>query len=250
MSDTPVVFVTGANRGIGLEYVRQLVARKDMVFAGYRDESRSRDLLAMAQKNDNLETVAVDVTDEAQIEDVRDIIADKFGRLDMLINNAGIQIKYDNIIDDIEPDEIVENFRVNVVGPFLTAKILHPLLAASARPKIVNITSQMGSIEQASGNAVPYRISKAALNMLTKNQAVSYASDGIIAVAMHPGWVRTDMGGSGAPGFGGGDDESYRWLEEKGQRAVYRLRWPAAVVVNRKTRSERITPGRHSPVKK
>lgn len=199
MNDTPVVFVTGGNRGIGLEYVRQLVARKDLVFAGYRDKGRSRDLLAMAQKNDNLEAVAVDVTDEIQIENARDVISDKFGRLDMLINNAGIQIKYDNIIDDVEPDEIVENFRVNVVGPFLTAKILHPLLAKSDRPKIINITSQMGSIEHASGNAVPYRISKAALNMLTKNQAVSYTHDGIIAVAMHPGWVRTDMGGSGAP---------------------------------------------------
>jgi len=199
MSDIRVVFVTGANRGIGLEYVRQMVEREYFVFAGYRSEARSRDLLAMAKKKDNLEAVTVDVIDAKQLEQVRDIISDRFGRLDMLVNNAGIQIKYDNVIDDIEPDEIVENFRVNVVGPFLTAKILRPLLAKGSKPIIVNITSQMGSIEQASGNAVPYRISKAALNMLTKNQAVSYAEDGIIAVALHPGWVRTDMGGSSAP---------------------------------------------------
>jgi len=199
MSDTPVVFVTGANRGIGFEYVRQLVDRNDQVVAGYRSEARSRDLLAMAKKRANLDAVKVDVTDQAQIENIRDIISDRFGRLDMLINNAGIQIKYDDDIDEVEPDEIVENFRVNVVGPFLTAKILHPLLAKGTNPRIINITSQMGSVEQASGNAVPYRISKAAVNMLTKNQAVAYARDGIIAVAMHPGWVRTDMGGSSAP---------------------------------------------------
>jgi NAD(P)-dependent dehydrogenase (short-subunit alcohol dehydrogenase family) len=199
MSGTPVVFVTGANRGIGLEFVRQLVTRKAHVFAGYRSQQRSRELLTMAKKRDNLDAVLIDVTDEHQINKAREIVAHAFERLDMLINNAGIQINYDGDVDDVEPDEIMENFRVNVVGPFLTAKIFHPLLAEGTRPKIINITSQMGSIEQASGNAVPYRISKAGVNMLTKNQASAYAGDGIITVALHPGWVRTDMGGSGAP---------------------------------------------------
>jgi NAD(P)-dependent dehydrogenase (short-subunit alcohol dehydrogenase family) len=199
MKDTPIVFVTGANRGIGFEYVRQLIARSDHVVAGYRDVKRSRALLAMAKKHENLDAIVVDVTDPDQIENMRDFIADKFGRLDMLINNAGIQIKYEADLDAIAPDEIMENFHVNVVGPFLAGKILHPLLVKGINPKIINITSQMGSIEQASGNAAPYRISKAALNMLTKNQSVAYASDGIIAVALHPGWVRTDMGGSSAP---------------------------------------------------
>lgn len=199
MGNMPVVFVTGANRGIGFEFVRQLVTRKARVFAGYRSPERSRDLLSMVKKHDNLNAVIVDVTDERQVQKAHDIISDTFGRLDMLINNAGIQINYDGDVEEVEPDEIMENFRVNVVGPFLTAKIFHKLLANGTRPKIINITSQMGSIEQASGNAVPYRISKAAVNMLTKNQAVAYAGDGIITIALHPGWVRTDMGGSGAP---------------------------------------------------
>jgi NAD(P)-dependent dehydrogenase (short-subunit alcohol dehydrogenase family) len=198
MNESPVVFVTGANRGIGFEFARQLIDRKSRVVAGYRSRVRSRALLSIADEHDNLHPVKVDVTDQDQIEKARDIIADKFGRLDMLINNAGIQIRYDDDIDEIEADEIMENFQVNVVGPFLTGKMLHRLLAKGTNPKIINITSQMGSIEQASGNAVPYRISKAGLNMLTRNQAAAYGRDGTIIVAMHPGWVRTDMGGPGA----------------------------------------------------
>jgi len=197
--DNATVFVTGANRGIGLAFVRQLIERGVTVIAGYRNPDRSQELLELADKHDDLHAVAVDVTDETQLEKVRDYIGGTFGRLDILINNAGISIKYDSLIDEIEPDDLMENFRVNVVGPFLTAKILHPLLSNSSGAKIINISSQMGSIEQASKGAIPYRVSKAAVNMLTKNQALSYDGDGIITVALHPGWVRTDMGGSNAP---------------------------------------------------
>lgn len=194
-----IIFVTGANRGIGFAFAERLTDRGDIVIAGYRDSKRSTALLDLAESHVNLYAVQVDVTARDQIEQVRDFIDERFGRLDILINNAGVAIKYEAAIDEIEPDDLMENFRVNVVGPFLTAGILQPLLARAEGAKVINISSQMGSIEQASKDAIPYRISKAAVNMLSRSQALSYEADGIITVAMHPGWVRTDMGGSGAP---------------------------------------------------
>ncbi len=88
---------------------------------------------------------------------------------------------------------------VNMGGPFLTSQHLYPLLQKASEKKIINISSQMGSIQLSGGGATPYRISKAALNMLTRNQAIEYKKDGISVVCLHPGWVRTDMGGPAAP---------------------------------------------------
>jgi NAD(P)-dependent dehydrogenase (short-subunit alcohol dehydrogenase family) len=199
MNKPKIVFVSGANRGIGFEFARQLAEKSEVVIAGYRDPDKSREILKMAEKGDHVQVFKGDVTDQDSLRILHDFIADHYGRLDLLINNAGIHLDYSTPIDEVEPDNIIENFRVNVLGPFLTSKILRPLLAKGNGPKIVNISSQMGSIEQTSGNATPYRISKAALNMLTKNQALEYINDGIVTIAMHPGWVRTDMGGSEAP---------------------------------------------------
>lgn len=198
MATNRIVFVTGANRGIGLEFARQLTARGDIVVAGYRDPERSAELLGMAENTEHLYAIPVDVTEEEAVERVRDLITKKFGRLDLLINNAGIHIKYSDPIDRLKPVDLMENFRVNVIGPFLAARILHPLLAKSDRAAIINISSTLGSIERSTDESVPYSISKAALNMLSKKQAMAYRKDGILTVALSPGWVRTDMGGPNA----------------------------------------------------
>lgn len=197
-----IVFVSGANRGIGLEFVRQLSERGDMVFAGYRTEASSRELLGLAKKRSNISPVIVEVTDRYDVENLKKIVEEKFGRLDLVINNAGVSLKYSSPHDEVEPEDIMENFRVNVIGPFLAGKILRPLLVKGRNPKLINISSQMGSISRtsrSSGDATPYRISKAALNMLSKNQALSYEKDNIVTMALHPGWVKTDMGGPDAP---------------------------------------------------
>ena len=199
MSGQSIILVTGANRGIGLEFARQLSRRGDIVIAGYRDAQRSRELLAMAADKDNVFAVQVDATSPGDLIRLRDFIDGKFGRLDQLINNGGINVKYSSHMEEIETDDLMESFRVNVVGPFLTVKILRPLLLKGQNARIINITSQLGSIEQSAGGAIPYRISKAALNMLSKNQAFVHRKDRIITVALHPGWVRTDMGGPNAP---------------------------------------------------
>lgn len=199
MNKQRIAFVSGANRGLGYEFVRQLTARGDIVVAGYRRRKGSKNLLDMAKKNDRLLAFQVDITDQDNLYRLHDFVAEKFGRLDWLINNAGIHLHYSTPIDDIKPEDIMENFRVNVIGPFLTSKTLRPLLAKGKKPRIINISSQMGSIELSSGHATPYRISKAAVNMLSKTQALNYIDDGIVTIAMHPGWVRTDMGGPEAP---------------------------------------------------
>jgi NAD(P)-dependent dehydrogenase (short-subunit alcohol dehydrogenase family) len=199
MGGKKIIFVSGANRGIGLALVRQISEMGHTIIGGYRVPDRSKELLDMAENSDHVSAARVDVTNRDDVRCLYDFINEKSGRLDLLINNAGIHLKYSTPIDEIEPEDILENFRVNVIGPFLTSKVLRPLLAKSDNPKIINISSQMGSIELSHGNATPYRISKAAVNMLTKNQALAYIDDGIITVAMHPGWVRTDMGGPEAP---------------------------------------------------
>lgn len=194
-----IVFVSGANRGLGLEFVRQLAARGDIVIGGYRNAAASGELLQLAEQQDNIHAIRVEATDRYDIENVRDFVAAQFDHLDILINNAGIHLKYSTPLDEVEPEEIMENFRVNIIGPFLAGKILRPLLAKSEHPRLINITSQMGSISQSHGNATPYRISKAALNMLSKNQSMEYQNSNIITIALHPGWVKTDMGGVNAP---------------------------------------------------
>jgi len=198
MDKNMVVFVTGANRGIGLEFVRQFRKRGYTVIAGYRDPERSSELLGMIEKDDGLTGFVVDVVKPGQLESLRDHISEEIGHLDMLVNNAAINIKYSGSIREVEESDLMESFHVNVVGPFLAANTLHPLLKKSKFPVIINISSAMGSIANADGNAIPYRISKAAVNMLTKSQAINYKDDGIIVAALHPGWVRTDMGGDQA----------------------------------------------------
>jgi NAD(P)-dependent dehydrogenase (short-subunit alcohol dehydrogenase family) len=199
MTDQKIAFISGANRGLGFEFARQLHESGNTVIAGYRHPNRSAKLIKLADASDRLFAVRIDVTIPGDIIQLHDFIRDKFQRLDLLINNAGINLKYSTPIDDLEPEDLLQHFRVNVIGPFMVSRSLRPLLAKGQKSKIINISSQMGSISQSSGNATPYRISKAAVNMLTKNQALAYSGDGIITVAMHPGWVQTDMGGAEAP---------------------------------------------------
>jgi len=194
-----VVFVSGANRGIGLEFARQLSEIGYIVIAGYRKPEKSQELLELAETSRNFHVYRGDATNEKDVQGLAKYIHDKFKKLDVLINNAGINIKYESSIDDVDPADIMENFRVNIVGPFLIGKHLRPLMPGGNGCKIINITSQMGSIQMSNGGSVPYRISKAALNMLTRNQSLAYRDYGIITVGLHPGWVKTDMGGPDAP---------------------------------------------------
>ena len=109
-------------------------------------------------------------------------IANQFGALDILINNAGINLNRARSINQLDLSDMAHHFEINVGGAFLTTKFLYPLIKAGRGKKIINISSKLGSIELSSGSSIPYSISKAALNMLTKNQSVEYKAAGITPV--------------------------------------------------------------------
>ncbi len=193
-----VVFVSGANRGIGHGLAMELTERGYTVVAGYREEASSGPLIHEASRKDGLHPFPVDVTSVQDLEKLRDHVEEKFGHVDVLINNAAVNLEKHLDLNELEWDIFAETFRVNVGGPFLTTRVLYPLLLKGEEKKVINISSRMGSIELCEGGMVPYRVSKSALNMLTKNQSLSYGKDGVTVVCIHPGWVRTQMGGGSA----------------------------------------------------
>jgi len=198
-SDQKTVFISGANRGIGLGMALLMARKGYTVFAGYRDRERSARLLDAAGEESRIMPVKVDVTREDDLKGLVDTIASRAGHLDILINSAGINPGKDAGLDSFSLSDLTEGFLVNVGGPFLATKYLLRLLKEGREKKVVNISSMMGSIQLSTGDMAPYRLSKAALNMLTKNQAIAYQRYGITVVCLHPGWVRTDMGGPEAP---------------------------------------------------
>ena len=194
-----VAFVSGANRGIGFGLTLEMVQHGCKVAAGYRDEHKSRELLAEAEKHGAILPVKVDVTNENDLKHLYHFIDDQFGYLNILVNNAGVNINEPAQVNELNWEDLAVSLEVNVRGPLMTSKTLYPFFQKGKEKKIINISSQMGSIQLTGGGATPYRVSKAALNMLTRNQAIEYKRDGIAVVILHPGWVRTDMGGPAAP---------------------------------------------------
>ena len=198
-SEQKTVFISGANRGIGLGMALLMARNGYTVFAGYRDRGRSARLFDAAEQGGRIIPVKVEVTRQSDLKSLVDTIASQAGHLDILINSAGVNLGKANDLDGFSLRDLTGSFLVNVGGPFLATKYLLPLLKEGREKKVVNISSLMGSIQFSTGDMAPYRLSKAALNMLTKNQAIAYQRYGITVVCLHPGWVRTDMGGPEAP---------------------------------------------------
>jgi NAD(P)-dependent dehydrogenase (short-subunit alcohol dehydrogenase family) len=194
--DTPssrrTYLVTGANRGLGLEFARQLAARGDTVLATARDRARAGDLAATKAR-----VFALDAADERSIAALPAALANQ--PIDVLINNAGVSAD-DKSIAQATGKEMETVFRVNAFAPVLVSNALLANLRAGRRRLIVNITSQLGSLTNYTGGwSYAYCASKAALNMFTRAMAAELKNDGITCVALHPGWVQTDMGGPNAP---------------------------------------------------
>jgi NAD(P)-dependent dehydrogenase (short-subunit alcohol dehydrogenase family) len=194
-----VAFISGANRGIGFGLTLEMVQHGCKVAAGYRNEARSKNLLAEAEKHAHILPVKVDVTIEDDLKNLYQFIENQFGHLDILVNSAGVNMNDSAQVNELNWQDVARSLEVNVGGPLMTSKALYPLLQKGREKKIINISSQMGSIQLTDGGATPYRVSKAALNMLSRNQAIEYKKDGIAVVIVHPGWVKTDMGGPAAP---------------------------------------------------
>ena len=186
--------VTGANRGIGLELVRQLLARGDQVHAAVREPDRAADLGALG------EGVRVHRLDQLEPDSVRELASALGGApVDLLVNNAGVYGGTRQHLPDIDFEDAVRTYRVNAIGPLrVTLALLSNLKAA--RGKVIHLTSGMGSItDNKSGAFYAYRMSKAALNMMSRSLAVYLRGAGVSSAVINPGWVKTDMGGPGAP---------------------------------------------------
>jgi NAD(P)-dependent dehydrogenase (short-subunit alcohol dehydrogenase family) len=194
--DAPVIVVTGGNRGIGREICRQLAARQSRVILTARDAKAGND----AAHALSIRFHALDVTDDKSAKALAAFLAQEYGRCDVLVNNAGMIADRDDSIVSVSPAAVEATLATNTVGPLRVAQALLPLLRKSKRPRIVNVSSGAGELADFDGSWSPaYSLSKAALNLVTRALAASSAADGITVNAMCPGWVRTDMGGSGAP---------------------------------------------------
>jgi len=186
----PTALITGCNRGIGLEFVRQYAADGWRVLATCRNPRAAKELAAVAG---DVKIHALDVADDYQVKALAKTLADI--PIDLLINNAGVGGPEDEF-GKTPANDWLEVLRVNTIAPMHVVEQFIGSLEAGQRRVIVNITSKMGSIaDNTTGGSYIYRTSKAALNMVAKGLAQDLKGKRMIVVVFHPGWVKTDMGG-------------------------------------------------------
>ena len=188
--------VSGANRGIGREIVRQLAERGVTTILGSRDEEKGR--VAAEGMDGNVRVRQLDATDEKGIAQLACDIEEEFGRLDVLVNNAGISIDRGQHGVDADLDVVRESLEMNLFGAWRLCEVFVPLMQRNRYGRIVNVSSGMGALNDMGGGSPAYRVSKTSLNALTRILASELRGMGILVNSVCPGWVRTDMGGSGA----------------------------------------------------
>jgi NAD(P)-dependent dehydrogenase (short-subunit alcohol dehydrogenase family) len=213
MADNPVAVVTGANRGIGLETARQLLAR------GYRVALTGRDLEALERARRGLGTLGdqaiserLDVTDPQTIAAASHSIQARWSRVDVLVNNAAILLAEGESALSIPTDTYRQTLETNVFGVIATCRAFVPGMADRRYGRVVNVSSGAGQLSTMSTYAPAYSMSKAALNAWTRILAATYRNAGVLANAVDPGWVRTDMGGRSAPRSVEKGAETIVWL--------------------------------------
>jgi NAD(P)-dependent dehydrogenase (short-subunit alcohol dehydrogenase family) len=209
MSSKQIALVTGANKGIGFETARQLAARGITVLLGARDEKRGLEAAETLKKEGlDVQFIQLDVNDPASQDNAAKFIADKFGKLDILINNAGVARDFQVPASKGSIEQWRETFETNVFSLISLTQKLLPLVKKSDAGRIVNLSSILGSLTLnrdpnsslgALSTGTAYNASKAALNMFTVNLANELNGTPIKVNSAHPGWVKTDMGGEAAP---------------------------------------------------
>jgi NAD(P)-dependent dehydrogenase (short-subunit alcohol dehydrogenase family) len=192
----PSILITGANRGLGLEFAKQYAEAGYRVFAAVRDPQRADSLRALAARHPQLSVHAVEVTDPASVRTLAEQLAHE--PLDILLNNAGWYGPQQQSVGKLDLDGFLETLRVNTVAPLRMVDAFLPHVEKGQRKLLIAVTSGMGSIAESSGGYYAYRASKAALNMTFRNLALDLKPRGVISVVVNPGWVKTDMGGPGA----------------------------------------------------
>jgi NAD(P)-dependent dehydrogenase (short-subunit alcohol dehydrogenase family) len=200
MMDKPVriALITGANRGIGFEVCRQLASEGFIVLLTARDAAKAETAARKLENAGTAEPLVLDIADAPSIEKAAEVVASRYGYLDVLINNAGINYDTWETAENADIDGTVqETIRTNLLGPWRVSKAFLPLLRKSRAARIVNVSSESGSLARMGAGPPAYQVTKAGLNALTRTLAGELRNSGILVNAVCPGWVATDMGGSG-----------------------------------------------------
>ncbi len=200
MTTEKIALVTGANKGIGLEIVRQLAKAGFRVFLTARDRQRGEEASKTLQQDGlSVEFLQLDVADETSIDKLAKELPSQIDHLDVLVNNAGIYLDASNAsVLEVEPTLILQTLQTNTLGPLRLTQKLVPLLAQSNAGKVINVSSGGGQLTDMSDWAPAYSLSKTALNAVTGMMAAALRDKHIVVNSICPGWVRTDMGGSDA----------------------------------------------------
>jgi NAD(P)-dependent dehydrogenase (short-subunit alcohol dehydrogenase family) len=196
MSDQKTVLVTGANKGIGYEIVRQLLAKGHRVFLTARNSGAGQK--AADRLSGDVQFLQMDVTDDASIEKAATSFGQLSEGLDVLINNAAIYPDENLDILTVSREQLVKTFQTNTFGPLRVVSSFLPFLKKSNAPRIINISSGYGALDGLSQKVPSYCLSKLTLNGITIMLDQALGSEGIAVYVMCPGWVRTDMGGANA----------------------------------------------------
>ncbi|MBI4396905.1 MAG: SDR family oxidoreductase [Elusimicrobia bacterium] len=202
-TDPKNALVTGANRGIGFEICRQLARKGLRVVLASRNEPKGREACdKLRQEGLEVDLRVLDVKNFESIQKTRDSLIEKYGRLDVLVNNAGILLDspgFDSSLFDTRPETVRQTVETNLIGPLILCQMFVPLMREKGYGRVVNISSGSGQFSEMEAGSPAYSLSKTALNALTKLLSLELQGTDVLVNAMCPGWVRTDMGGPSAP---------------------------------------------------
>jgi NAD(P)-dependent dehydrogenase (short-subunit alcohol dehydrogenase family) len=208
MEEQKVAIVSGANRGIGKEIVRQLANLGFKVLATGRKQNALEEI--ENETDNNVVTKAVDISVDESCKSFSDYLKENFTKVDVLVNNAGIM--GNNNLTEFDLVEIEKVMNTNLLGAIRLTKACFPLLKNSSDARIINVSSEMGKLSGLNGSHAAYRLSKWSLNGFTIMLAKELVGTGIKVNAMCPGWCHTDMGGAGAPRTPAQGAETVSWL--------------------------------------
>ncbi|MDF2963855.1 MAG: family NAD(P)-dependent oxidoreductase [Paenibacillus sp.] len=195
------IVITGANRGLGYELTAEAAQRGHFIIAGIRSTKPEGKLLELTGRfPGQIEAVELDVCREETVARLARKLAAEGQTVDAIINNAGILLGRGVSIEALQMEDVARSFEINLFGPMRVIKHLLPLIPDGSPRAVINISSEAGSLSNAYGGDYPYAISKTAINMLSKQLKKYVKGRGIRVYALHPGWIKTDMGGEKAPG--------------------------------------------------
>lgn len=214
-SKSKIALVTGSNKGIGLEIVKQLLDNGFITILTSRDPKKGQQVFESIQyAPGTLYHQQLDINDQASIDRLQEFVINTFGKLDILINNAGIFLKEDKTTLETPLSVVMETFETNLFGAWRMCKTFVPLMKKQHFGRIINVSSGLGALEGMTGSNPGYGISKTALNALTIKLADELKNTGILVNAVCPGWVKTDMGGKEAPRTVEKGAETIVWLAQ------------------------------------